>query len=74
MSDDNQHDAPALGGRDLLTLGGLLVGCVVVGVALGQLADVWLDTSPLFVLLGIALGVVGAGVGFWFRVRAFLRS
>lgn len=74
MSDDDPQDNPALGGRDLLTLGGLLVGCVVAGVAIGQFVDIWLATSPVFVLLGITLGIVAAGVGFWFRVRAFLGS
>lgn len=68
MSDDG----PSLGGRDLLTLGGMLVGCVVVGVVVGALLDAWLDTSPVLVLVGIALGVIAAAVGFWLRVRPFL--
>lgn len=67
-------DSAALRGRDLLGLGGLLVGAVVGGLVVGLLVDHWLDTSPLFSLLGIALGIVAGGLGFWFRVRAALRG
>lgn len=74
MSDDEAQDGPSLGGRDLITLGGLLVGCVVFGMAVGEALDLWLDTSPAFVLTGTALGVVAAGLGFWLRIRSFLRS
>jgi F0F1-type ATP synthase assembly protein I len=73
MQDDEPQDGPSLGGRDLITLGGLLVACVVVGLVVGEFLDVWLDTSPAFVLAGIALGIVAAGAGFWLRVRSFLR-
>jgi F0F1-type ATP synthase assembly protein I len=63
-----------LRGRDLLGLGGLLVAAVVGGLVIGLLLDQAVGTSPLFVLIGIALGIVGAGVGFWVRVRAALRE
>jgi F0F1-type ATP synthase assembly protein I len=74
MSDDDPQDGPSLGGRDLLTLGGMLVGSVVLGVVVGELLDVWWGTSPAFVLVGIALGIVAAGIGFWIRVRTYLRA
>lgn len=83
MHDDHASDpsgteppdgSASLGGRDLLTLGGMLVGCVVVGVVAGELLDRWHGTSPAFVLGGIALGVAAAGIGFWLRIRSFLRS
>ena len=64
-------DGPGL--RDLLTLGGMLVGCIVIGLGLGLLLDAWFDTSPAFVLAGTALGIAAAGTGFWLRVRVFLR-
>ena len=75
MDDDIAQD-PDPGGpglRDLLTLGGMLVGCIVIGLGLGLLLDAWRDTSPAFVLAGTALGIVAAGTGFWLRVRDFLR-
>ncbi len=65
---------PGLRGRDLLGLGGFLVAAVVGGLVIGLLLDHLAGTSPLFVLLGIAAGIVGAGVGFWVKVRDALRS
>jgi F0F1-type ATP synthase assembly protein I len=63
-----------LRGRDLLGLGGFLVAAVVGGLVIGLLLDAAAGTSPLFVLLGIALGIVAAGVGFWAKVRDALRE
>ena len=65
---DERSDA-ALRGRDLIGLGGLLVGSVVVFTVLGLLLDNAFDTTPVFTLMGVGLGIVGAGVGFWIRVR-----
>ena len=75
MDDDIAQgpDSEGPGMRDLLTLGGMLVGCIVFGLGLGLLLDAWFDTSPAFVLAGTALGIVAAGTGFWLRVRTFLR-
>ena len=70
---DERSDA-ALRGRDLIGLGGLLVGSVVVFTVLGLLLDSALDSSPAFTLAGVGLGIVGAGVGFWLRVRSALRG
>lgn len=55
-------------------LGGLLAGAVVVGLVLGLVVDDQAGTSPVFTLLGIGLGIVAGGVGFWARVRAALRG
>ncbi len=71
MDDDA---APGPGLRDLLTLGGMLVGSIVLGLVVGLLLDRWFDTSPTFVLAGTAFGIVAAGTGFWLRVRGFLRG
>ena len=70
--DDDIEPGPGL--RDLLTVGGMLVGCIVAGLVVGLLLDSWTDSSPIFVLAGTALGIVAAGLGFWLRVRAYLRS
>lgn len=72
MSDD-RSDA-TLRGRDLIGLGGLLVGSVVVFTGLGLLLDGVLDSSPAFTLVGVGLGIVVAGVGFWLRIRSALRG
>jgi len=70
--DDDSAQGPGL--RDLLTLGGMLVGSMVAGLLLGLGLDAWWDTSPVFVLAGTALGIVAAATGFWLRVRDFLRG
>lgn len=55
-------------------LGGLLVGAVVAGLVLGLLLDDAVGTRPIFTLVGVALGIVSGGVGFWLRVRTALRG
>jgi F0F1-type ATP synthase assembly protein I len=72
VNDDDSQPAPRI--RDLLTLGGMFVGCVVAGVAAGLFIDARLGSSPTGVIVGTALGIVAAGVGFWLRVRSFLRG
>ena len=70
---DERSDA-ALRGRDLIGLGGLLAGCVVLCTVLGIVLDRSLDSSPAFSLAGVGVGIVLAGVGFWVRVRSALRG
>jgi F0F1-type ATP synthase assembly protein I len=71
MTDENSEKT--LRGRDMAGLGGLLVGCVVAGLVIGLVVDSSLGTSPVFVLVGIAAGIVAGAAGFWLRVRAVLR-
>jgi F0F1-type ATP synthase assembly protein I len=61
-----------LGIRDLVGLGGLLVGAVVFGTLLGWLADQALGTDPALTLTGVAVGIVGGVAGCWVQVRRFL--
>lgn len=72
MGDDDSDKA--LRGRDLAGLGGLLVGAVVTGLVIGVVVDNQAGTSPVFSLLGIAIGIIAGGIGFWLRVRSFLQS
>lgn len=72
MADERSDNA--LRGRDLVGLGGLLAGSVVLGAFLGLFIDSRADTSPTFTLLGIGLGILAGGVGFWVRVRSVLRG
>jgi F0F1-type ATP synthase assembly protein I len=76
MADDGSHEVPpnGLGGRDLIGLGGLLAGSVIVCTALGYVLDQAFDSTPAFTLVGIALGMVAGAVGFWLRVRSALRD
>ena len=62
-----------LRGRDLIGLGGLLVGAIVVGTGLGILLDSAAGTSPAFTIGGVFLGMAAGAVGFALRVRAAVR-
>jgi F0F1-type ATP synthase assembly protein I len=71
---DQGSPDPGLRGRDLIGLGGLLVGSVVVCTVLGLLLDRGLGTAPAFTLVGVGVGIVLAVVGFWLRIRSALRG
>ena len=70
---DERSDA-GLRGRDLIGLGGLLAGAVIAGLVVGYVLDDVLGTSPVFVLVGIGLGILAGAVGFVVKVRAALRG
>jgi F0F1-type ATP synthase assembly protein I len=61
-----------LGIRELVGLGSVLVGAVVIGTLLGWLADQALGSEPALTLTGLALGIVGGIAGCWVQVRRFL--
>jgi F0F1-type ATP synthase assembly protein I len=67
------HPEPTLRGRDLVGLGGMLAGAVVLGLVVGLLVDQAAGTEPVFTLVGIALGIAAGGFAFWVRVRSALR-
>jgi F0F1-type ATP synthase assembly protein I len=71
MADENSDNG--LRGRDLVGLGGLLSGAVVVGLVIGLLVDDRAGTSPTFTLVGIGVGILAGIAGFWVRVRSALR-
>jgi F0F1-type ATP synthase assembly protein I len=62
-----------LRGRDLIGLGGLLVGAVVFGTLLGILLDHVAGTAPVFAVIGVFLGMAAGAAGFALRVRAAIR-
>ncbi|WP_230486639.1 AtpZ/AtpI family protein [Nocardioides anomalus] len=62
-----------LSGRDLIGLGGLLVGAIVVGTLLGLWIDSAAGTSPAFTVVGVFLGMALGALGFAVRVRAASR-
>jgi F0F1-type ATP synthase assembly protein I len=69
---DPSEDA-GLRGRDLIGLGGLLAAAVIAGTVLGLVIDSLAGTEPAFTMVGVLLGVVAGGLGFWARVRAALK-
>jgi F0F1-type ATP synthase assembly protein I len=62
-----------LRGRDLIGLGGLLVGAIVAGTLLGLFLDDVAGTSPVLTLVGVFLGMAFGAVGFALRIRAAAR-
>lgn len=58
--------------RDLVTLGSTVAGCVVGGIVLGLLVDKLTGTSPVFLFVGLALGITSACLMTYTRVRNFL--
>lgn len=76
MDDDGFGSSTGSGlrGRDLLGLGGILVAAVVGGLVVGLVLDHVAGTSPVFVLIGIFVGIVVAAAAFATRVRSALRG
>jgi hypothetical protein len=72
--DDRPGSDAGLRGRDLIGLGGLLAGSVIVGLVLGLLVDDAAGSAPVGVLVGIGLGVLAGCAGFVVKVRAALRG
>lgn len=62
-----------LRGRDLIGLGGFLAAAIVFCTVVGIVVDSAADTTPVFTMAGVALGMVAGAVGFWVRVRAALK-
>ncbi len=54
-ADPNRPDVSSL-----LTLGIVLALCLVLGLGLGWLLDTAVGTSPVFLLVGLLLGIVAA--------------
>ena len=62
---------PPLGLWQLVTLGSVLVACLVGGLALGLLLDERFDTLPVFVLIGLGTGMVCGFLICYLRIRRF---
>ncbi len=59
-------------GIEFMTLGLTVAVTIVICGVLGYLLDRWLGTTPLFVLIGLALGVTAAVLTTVSRVRKYL--
>ena len=56
-------------GSDLAGIGLYLAGAVLVPLIGGVLLDSALHTAPVFVLIGLFVGLVAGGVVIWLKVR-----
>ncbi len=59
---------------DVAGVGITLVLATVIGLAGGYYADRWLGTSPLFLLLGLGLGIAAGFVNLFRTVKAAERD
>jgi F0F1-type ATP synthase assembly protein I len=57
-------------GWALVGAGFQLVFSILFFMGMGYLADRWLDTRPLLMLVGLALGLGAGFYGFWLKVKA----
>ena len=62
------------GWQDLLVMGIASGMMVAAGIALGWLLDSGLDTSPIFVFVGLVLGLTGAAFYTYFKFRTYLKN
>ncbi len=67
MPDLNDGDAKVVGLA--AGIGFAIVATLVVFLAAGIILDKWLDTSPVFTLIGVAVGLIGAGYQLYELVR-----
>jgi ATP synthase protein I len=66
-------DPPPANWGLVLDLGVRLGLSVVIGVVAGVLLDNWLGTRPIFILLGVAVGIGAAMYSIWDVARNAMR-
>lgn len=62
------------GWSDLLGMGITCAGVLLAGIALGWLVDSLAATFPVFVFVGLVLGILGAATYFIVKFRSYLKS
>jgi F0F1-type ATP synthase assembly protein I len=62
------------GWTELLGMGAVIATLLVVGLALGWLVDTLLNTVPIFILVGLVLGMAGAASYLHVTFRKYLQS
>jgi F0F1-type ATP synthase assembly protein I len=64
----------SIGLSDLLGMGGVSAGVLGIGIAVGWWLDRLLHTSPVLVLVGIALGLAGGVCYIVVQIRTVLKE
>ena len=59
-------------GRELVGLGGMLAGAVIVPMLIGLGVDHLAHSGPIFFLIGLGVGVLGAIVTGYTRFKRYL--
>ncbi|HSS94998.1 MAG TPA: AtpZ/AtpI family protein [Candidatus Dormibacteraeota bacterium] len=60
-------------GADVAGIGFYFAGSVLLPLLAGVGLDSWLHTGPVFVLIGLLVGLVLGGVAIWLKVREFTK-
>lgn len=60
------------GGGELLGLGAAIAGAMIVPLVAGALIDGAFRTGPIFLVVGVAVGIVGASATAIMRIRRYL--
>jgi F0F1-type ATP synthase assembly protein I len=63
---------PAPSSGDYLSLGGALAGAFLVPLLAGIGVDAAARTGPLFLMIGLGLGILGAAATAYVRFKRFL--
>jgi F0F1-type ATP synthase assembly protein I len=63
-----------LGWSSLLGMGIVTAAVLVAGLGIGWLIDDLAGTTPIFIMVGLALGIVGAGSYIVTKFRTYLNS
>ena len=56
-------------GADMAGIGIYFAASVLLPLLAGVAVDRWLKTAPVFVLVGLVLGLAAGATGIWLRVR-----
>ena len=67
----NSNSTPT--GADMAGIGIFFAGAVLLPLLAGVGLDKVFNTAPVFVLVGLVVGLVLGSVGLWFRIREFTR-
>jgi F0F1-type ATP synthase assembly protein I len=54
-------------------IGIYFAACVLVPLLAGVALDRWLKTAPVFVLVGLVVGLAAGATGIWLKVRELSR-
>ena len=68
----SQNDGPDL--STLLGMGVAIAAFLMVGLGLGWFVDKLLDSLPVFILVGLALGIAGASGYVYAQFKKFLKE
>ena len=60
------------GSGELLGLGAVIAGAMIVPLVAGALIDGALRTGPIFLIVGLAVGIVGASATAYVRIKRYL--